>query len=1189
MLATGTAQASTDAELAEVTFDTDTMPQYFYVKAFLVDEVNFRPLSTVYESPMYTQEMQEFLAKTTADFDEDRVLNLDEDDTTNFAVYGEDVVLLDAQEDGLTTDDESGVYTFEDASDRVKNLQEGDVIACGDAEDVVIVSVKGVEVEGDTVKITEDPDAELEDVFEYVKIESDPNQGEAEIDTSDLPEGVTYLGREETTEQQLNADGYDAVGQKLNAVDLEGKMKIKKDIFKTEYEFNSDKKGVDWDNLKKGIACEGNGSISGALTFGTTGSIHIYISRKLQYVEFKLDYFVNVSFNVKLEGSISYRLAKWKHKICAGVDLIIVPSITLSGTVDLSLGGRIEGTVGYRLSSAGNQNLYKAPEEKWDFKTEGKLFFGLDFSPSLSIVHKKIASITATAKLGVQLTSEHEHSYLPKDYEKNGKTDADIIKYANDHSITETIHTCDDCYDISLDFIAKVGAEAKFLNCKWLTLSGELSFTLPIGKYYYSLDHEEFGKNYCPHKLVPVYVIPCDQKFEKGALGLPRPKIINLNNAVTTYNGKDYSVGEKIWMRPGSNRVVIKRNGYVTLNASIIIEDEPCQKYVLMERGSCPSDFVIKHPVKDDPISQPEPEPMPSEIEDKKAVQVAMGRDHGACLTEDGSLYIWGGNYSGQLGDGTNTNQSKPIKIMDNVTQVSLGNSHSACITKDGSLYTWGNNYFGQLGDGTFEDKSTPVKIMSDVMQVSLGNNCSACVKKDGSLFTWGSNYYATLGNGDRSTEDDNFAGNKNKPQKVMSRVSMVELGAEVGACITKNGALYTWGINSYGTVGDGTTNRKYSPVHIMDNVIDVNVGYRHCACITSNGDLYTWGNNRFCQLGDGTKEDKSYPIKIMSNVKSISLGNYHSACITKDGLLYSWGKNQDFQVGNGSSSKQWEPIVIAENAYDLCFTNVGNSGAYISDKNELYSWGDNSFGKLGHGSFGGNAIKPKKIIIPPDNPTTTAQALNADTQKQQTIIPNEVYNVYAVQDINAGLIDDNILYIDQQTADENGKLDYDHGLKGKTDSVVWFAVPMYQQDISGAEVKLDDLEYTGEEQFVQPVVKLDGEELTEGVDYYLEGAYSATEGGEYTVTIKGTGLYTGEVSVTYKVNGGKTAVILGDVNHDEQINVTDIAMIAAHIKGIKALDENAVKAADVNGDTEVNVTDIAMIAAHIKGIKAIG
>ena len=166
MLATGTAQASTDAELAEVTFDTDTMPQYFYVKAFLVDEVNFRPLSTVYESPMYTQEMQEFLAKTTADFDEDRVLNLDEDDTTNFAVYGEDVVLLDAQEDGLTTDDESGVYTFEDASDRVKNLQEGDVIACGDAEDVVIVSVKGVEVEGDTVKITEDPDAELEDVFE---------------------------------------------------------------------------------------------------------------------------------------------------------------------------------------------------------------------------------------------------------------------------------------------------------------------------------------------------------------------------------------------------------------------------------------------------------------------------------------------------------------------------------------------------------------------------------------------------------------------------------------------------------------------------------------------------------------------------------------------------------------------------------------------------------------------------------------------------------------------------------------------------------------------------------------------------------------------------------------------------------------------------------------------------------------
>lgn len=197
-------------------------------------------------------------------------------------------------------------------------------------------------------------------------------------------------------------------------------------------------------------------------------------------------------------------------------------------------------------------------------------------------------------------------------------------------------------------------------------------------------------------------------------------------------------------------------------------------------------------------------EDIPDEIDGVRVRQVSLNGYCSAAVTTDGSLYMWGSNDSGQLGNGTTEGSSTPVKIMDNAAYVSLGNSHSAAITTDGSLYMWGSNSSGQLGNDVsggdgFQydegiDRSLPVKIMDNAAYVSLGGGSSAAITTDGSLYTWGSNWFGVLGNG---TDEDSSV-----PLKIMENVAYVNLGRFHSAAITTDGSLYMWGNNSDGQLG---------------------------------------------------------------------------------------------------------------------------------------------------------------------------------------------------------------------------------------------------------------------------------------------------------------------------------------------------------------------------------------------------
>ncbi len=327
--------------------------------------------------------------------------------------------------------------------------------------------------------------------------------------------------------------------------------------------------------------------------------------------------------------------------------------------------------------------------------------------------------------------------------------------------------------------------------------------------------------------------------------------------------------------------------------------------------------------------------------------QVSQGGYHSAAVDKNGNLWMWGSNNNGQLGDGTKTSRSRPVKVMTNVKAVSLGHMNSAAIRTDGSLWTWGWNNYGQLGDGTKTDRNKPVKIMTNVKAVSLGELHSAAVKTDGSLWMWGYNYGGCLGDG---TETD-----RKRPVKVMTNVKAVSLGFLCNSAAVKtDGSLWVWGA---GELGNGTYGSK-RPVKVMTNVKAVSLGDGNYAVVKTDGSLWMWGGNYSGQLGDGTKTNKDRPVKIMTGVKEVSLGHWYSAAVKTDGSLWTWGDNDGGRLGDGTETDRKRPVKVMTNVKEVSL-GVERSAAVRTD-GSLWTWGNWA---LGNGSYGGSS-KPVKIAI---------------------------------------------------------------------------------------------------------------------------------------------------------------------------------------------------------------------------------
>jgi alpha-tubulin suppressor-like RCC1 family protein len=354
------------------------------------------------------------------------------------------------------------------------------------------------------------------------------------------------------------------------------------------------------------------------------------------------------------------------------------------------------------------------------------------------------------------------------------------------------------------------------------------------------------------------------------------------------------------------------------------------------------------------------------------ASQVALGAYHTCARKVDGSLWCWGLNDSGQLGDGTTVNKSSPAQVTalgTTVAEVALGERHTCARKTDGTLWCWGYNIFGQLGDGSTTNRSSPVQVTAlgtTVAEVALRGLHSCARKTDDSLWCWGYNIYGQLGDGtttDRST-----------PVAVTTlgaTVAEVALGSRHTCARRTDATLWCWGRNAYGELGDGTTTNRSTPVEVTvlgTTVAEVALAGHHSCARKNDATLWCWGQNASGQVGDGTTVQKNSPVEVTALGATVALpaaGEDHTCARKTDATLWCWGYNFYGQLGDGTTTNKSTPVEVTALGTTVADAALGSTHSCARKTDgQLSCWGYNAYGQLGDGTTTSKAT-PTAIACP--------------------------------------------------------------------------------------------------------------------------------------------------------------------------------------------------------------------------------
>jgi len=344
-------------------------------------------------------------------------------------------------------------------------------------------------------------------------------------------------------------------------------------------------------------------------------------------------------------------------------------------------------------------------------------------------------------------------------------------------------------------------------------------------------------------------------------------------------------------------------------------------------------------------------------------------------IRADGSLWTWGFNSNGQLGDGTKTDRLSPVRIMEDVVAVSSFGSFA--IKTDGTLWGWGLADSGQLGiGGTIGGHHAggfavwppffplgqsrvdgpilqPVQVMRNIVDVSSKRAYSMALRGDGTLFAWGDRQHH---GGQPWLPQAGTHRITTRPRQMAQNIAYISAGGTHAMAIDKDGNLLGWGRNDFGQVSEAvlpSPRHFHRGIKIMENVTSVSAGWSHTAAIMEDGSLWSWGQNGSGQLGNGEQSEldtpNPTPVRIMDGVIAVSAGDAHTMAITEDGRLWAWGDNSFGQLGDGTTENRLAPVFITN---DIIYVSAGSSHTLVvSSDGGLWAWGSNSHGQLGDGT----------------------------------------------------------------------------------------------------------------------------------------------------------------------------------------------------------------------------------------------
>jgi len=328
----------------------------------------------------------------------------------------------------------------------------------------------------------------------------------------------------------------------------------------------------------------------------------------------------------------------------------------------------------------------------------------------------------------------------------------------------------------------------------------------------------------------------------------------------------------------------------------------------------------------------------------------------------DGTLWAWGNNTAGQLGlPATTASTTRPTQVgtATDWLMVAAGEAHSLALKADGTLWAWGNNRSGQLGNttnlGTDDPNPTPTQVAGTYARVAAGPEHSLAVRADGSLWAWGSNVAGQLGSSTPNKLDSAT------PLQVPGTYTQASGGFYFSIGLRADGSLWSWGYNYFGQLGNsiglgvGNPAPNPTPAQVAGTWKQAITGNSHTMALKADGSLWAWGNNLYGQLGNatnsGTELPNATPTQAPGTYTQVAAGFAHSLALKADGTLWTWGDNRYGQLGLGTTTSStgaptptqeatlgtgWATLAtgcrsissLARTASGLAFASTGNNGA---------------------------------------------------------------------------------------------------------------------------------------------------------------------------------------------------------------------------------------------------------------------
>lgn len=403
----------------------------------------------------------------------------------------------------------------------------------------------------------------------------------------------------------------------------------------------------------------------------------------------------------------------------------------------------------------------------------------------------------------------------------------------------------------------------------------------------------------------------------------------------------------------------------------------------------------------------------------KTVTSISAGMYH-ACVVASGSVYCWGYNNLGQLGNGSVVNSNSPVAVDSSgvltgktVTSVSAG-AYETCVVASAGAYCWGAGNSGQLGNGAATNSSAPVAVTTtgalagkSVTNIDVGQS-HVCAIASGAAYCWGHSYYGKLGN----TSISIFNGYATSPLAVdisgtLAGKTVTSISAgETHTCAIASGAAYCWGHGESGQLGNNLTSNITLPAAVDSSLLktgstyDISVG-SYFSCAIASGTAYCWGSNESGRLGNNSVTDVKIPTAVTAaavlagkSVTAISASINHT-CVIASGAAYCWGYGDYGKLGDGSGQTFTTPVAVSTSGVLAGKTITAISAGYmhtcaIAD-GAAYCWGNNETGQLGNSSTVSSPL-PVAVTATGVLAGKTITAITAGTNHTCAIASGAVY-----------------------------------------------------------------------------------------------------------------------------------------------------------------------------------------------------